>query len=164
MKIHFGITDLILCHTFTLFYHTRHNFPKKPELNNGLDVSRTCSILLPGLNTALINRIAIPDLDYRDNYFSLYWITVFLSASRSSNNLQKLNTYGKYFELFKQSWGITRTCFDVNLDFEERILLYFAVNLLVICKYIVKTAKIIVYQTIRYESLSCFSCPKYFYI
>ena len=148
-------------------YKETITFKSKLYLVNHLsndDFGRFMNVFYPptGMNTALINRIAIPDLDCRDNYFSLYWITVFLSAARSSSSLKKLNTYGNYFELFKQSRGLSGACFDVILNFEERLLLYFAVNLLVISKYIVKTAKTIVYQTIRYESLGTFSYQKSF--
>ena len=41
--------------------------------------------------------------------------------------------------------------------------MYFAINLLIISKYTVKTAKSIVYQTIRHDSLGTISCPKDFY-
>ena len=116
------------------------------------------------VNEELLRRISIPDLDSQDNLFSLYWISILLSAARSIGTNNKISTYGNYFELFKSSYGIFGPLFSFSITFDERFLMYFAVNLLIISKYTVKTAKSIVYQTIRHDSLDTISCPKTFYI
>ena len=117
-----------------------------------------------GMNEDLVRMIAIPDIDCRENYFSIYWISILLYAARSSSTHNKLSTYGNYFKLFKQSRGITGSLFSASIGFEERLLLYFAINLLILSKYLVKTAKTIVYQAIRHESLGSISCSKQFLI
>ena len=115
------------------------------------------------MNDTLINKLAIPILDRRDNYFSIYWINIFLSAARTKATQEKHKLYADYFEIFKQSYCISGNIFDTDLTFQERILIYYATNLIVICRYQVKTARTIVYSAIPGETFRTSKCPKNFY-